>query len=305
MRTGPVTPELLRASVIAVPPLARTEDYSLSIPENRRIIEHIEKGGIRTLLYGGNANLYHLRPEEYGDLLEIIAGSAAEETLVIPSAGPTYGTMMYQAPILAESMFPTAMILPMQGLTTSQGVAEGIRHFVQSFGRPVVVYIKNLGYLDPEDVARLTESGHVSFIKYAIVREDPAEDPYLNRLVEIVDPSIIVSGIGEQPAGIHREHFRLTGYTSGCVCLNPELSQEMLRALNAGDIARADTIRKLFEPLEDLRNSISPVRVLHEALHLAGIANTGPHLPLLSRLNDSERKAIEEAACNLMQRTIP
>ena len=60
-----------------------------------------------------------------------------------------------------------------------------------------------------------------------------------------------------------------------------------------------------FEPLEDLRNSISPVRVLHEALHLAGIANTGPHLPLLSRLNDSERKAIEEAACNLMQRTIP
>ena len=202
MRTGPVTPELLRASVIAVPPLARTEDYSLSIPDNRRIIEHIEKGGIRTLLYGGNANLYHLRPEEYGALLEIIAGAAAEETLVIPSVGPTYGTMMHQASLLAESMFPTAMILPMQGFTTSQGVAEGIRHFVESFGRPVVVYIKNLGYLDPEDVALLTEGGHVSFIKYAIVCADPAEDPYLTRLVEIVDPSIIVSGIGEQPASI-------------------------------------------------------------------------------------------------------
>ena len=305
MRADPVTPELLRASVIAVPPLARTEDYSLSVTENRRIINHIEKGGIRTLLYGGNANLYHLHPEEYGSLLEIIAGAAAEETLVIPSVGPTYGTMMHQAPLLAESTFPTAMVLPMQGLTTSEGVAEGIRNFVQTFGRPVVVYIKNSGYLDPEDIARLAESGHVSFIKYAIVRDDPVEDPYLTRLVEIVDPSIIVSGIGEQPAGIHRNHFRLTGYTSGCVCLNPGLSQEMLEALNVEDITRAGTIRKLFEPLEDLRNSISPIRVLHEALRLAEIANTGPHLPFLSKLNDCERTAVEEAACNLLQHRIP
>ena len=64
MRTDPVTPDLLRASVIAVPPLARTDDYSLSAEENQKIISHIEGVGVRTLLYGGNANLYHIRPDE-------------------------------------------------------------------------------------------------------------------------------------------------------------------------------------------------------------------------------------------------
>jgi len=305
MRTSPLTPGLLRASVIAVPPLARADDYSISVDENRKIIEHIEEGGVSTLLYGGNANLYHIRPAEYGCLLQVVAEAAGEETLVIPAVGPAYGTMMNQALSLAESGFPTAMVLPMQGPTTSEGVVEGLSHFARAFGRPIVLYIKNPGYIEPEDAARLVEAGHVSFIKYAIVRDDPAEDPYLARLVEVVDPAIIVSGIGEQPAIIHREEFRLTGFTSGCVCVNPSLSQAMLEALNSGDLARSETIRSLFLPLEDLRNSIHPVRVLHEAIELTGIAHSGPHLPLLSQLDDTERATVGEAARNLLQLSLP
>ena len=219
--------------------------------------------------------------------------------------GPAYGTMMNQALSLAESGFPTAMVLPMQGPTTSEGVVEGLSHFARAFKRPIVLYLRNPGYLEPEDAARLVEAGHVSFIKYAIVRDDPAEDSYLARLVEVVDPSIIVSGIGEQPAIIHREQFRLTGFTSGCVCVNPSLSQAMLEALNAGDLARAETIRSLFLPLEDLRNSIHPVRVLHEAIELTKIAHSGPHLPLLSQLNDTERATVGEAARTLLHLHLP
>lgn len=40
--------------------------------------------------------------------------------------------------------------------------------------------------------------GLISWIKYAIVREDPAVDPYLTRLIDLVDRKLIVSGIGEQ-----------------------------------------------------------------------------------------------------------
>ncbi|MCH2062956.1 MAG: dihydrodipicolinate synthase family protein [Roseibacillus sp.] len=305
MRTDPVTPDLLRASVIAVPPLARTDDYSLSAEENQKIISHIEGGGVRTLLYGGNANLYHIRPDEYGSLLQIIAEAAGEETLVIPAAGPAYGTMMNQASALAHSGFSTAMVLPMQDLTTSEGVVEGLSHFARAFGRPIVLYIKNIGYLEPEDAARLVEAGHISCIKYAIVRDDPAEDSYLARLVEVVDPAIIVSGIGEQPALIHRERFQLAGFTSGCVCVNPSLSQAMLEALNTGDLPRAETIRSFFQPLENLRNSINPIRVLHEAIELSGIARSGPHLPLLSGLGDAERTAVGEAARKLLQLGLP
>jgi hypothetical protein len=51
---------------MAVPPLARNVDKDdLIAEENRRLIEHMEAGGVRTLLYGGNANLYHVAVSEH------------------------------------------------------------------------------------------------------------------------------------------------------------------------------------------------------------------------------------------------
>ncbi|NIP94764.1 MAG: dihydrodipicolinate synthase family protein [Akkermansiaceae bacterium] len=305
MHTDPVTPHLLRSSVIAVPPLARDGNLAIAAEPNRAIISHLEGGGISTLLYGGNANLYHLRPSEYAGLLDLLSSAAGENTLVIPSAGPAFGTMMDQVGTLAARQFPTAMVLPMQGLTTSEGVVEGLTRFAKALGRPIVLYIKNHDYIEPEDAARLVDAGHLSFIKYALVHDDPRRDPYLERLVEVVDPTLIVSGIGEQPAITHRDQFHLNGFTSGCVCVNPALSQAMLEALNHGDLERAETIRALFRPLEDLRNAINPVRVLHEAVALAGIAETGPHLPLLSGLQESERDKVKEAALSLRELTAP
>ena len=305
MHTDSITPELLRSSVIAVPPLARDENLIVSPEENRKIISHIEAGGISILLYGGNANFYHASLNEYSGLLNLLAETAAEHTLVIPSAGPAFGTLMDQAPAIRNSAFPTVMVLPMQGLTTSDGVVEGLSRFAKAIERPIVLYMKNEDYIDPEDAARLVDAGLVSFIKYAIVQDDPAVDPVLERLVEVVDPRLIVSGIGEQPAIVHREKFRLNGFTAGCVCVNPALSQAMLVALNDGDLARAETIRGLFLPLEDLRNEINPVRVLHEAVALAGIAETGPHFPLLGPLTDEQRARVKEAARSLREVDIP
>ena len=56
------TPDRLVASVLAVPPLCRGSDFSLNEPENAKLIRHLESGGVRTLLYGGNANFYLHRP---------------------------------------------------------------------------------------------------------------------------------------------------------------------------------------------------------------------------------------------------
>jgi dihydrodipicolinate synthase/N-acetylneuraminate lyase len=300
MQTSPVTPERLRSSVIAVPPLARDGGLAHAPAENAKIIRHIEAGGVDILLYGGNANFYHIALSEYASVLGSLAGLAAEDTLVIPSVGPAYGTMMDQADILRGFAFPTVMVLPMQGLTTSAGVVNGIRRFAEAFGKPVVLYIKNLGYIEPADAARLVDEGLVSWIKYAIVRESPADDPYLSELITRVDPRIIVSGIGEQPAIIHLRDFGINGFTAGCVCVRPDLSQKLLRAIVAGDYAAAEAIRAVFEPLEDLRNSINPIRVLHEAVRLAGIADTGPALPLLTNLDAPDHDAVRDAALSLL-----
>src|SRR5439155_25605509 len=114
-----LTPDRLIQSVLAVPPLARNRDYSLNEAENVKLIRHIESGGVSTLLYGGNANFYHLAPSEYEATLSFLAETAGANTLVIPSAGPAYGTMIDQAKILRKHRFPTVMILPQMGITTS------------------------------------------------------------------------------------------------------------------------------------------------------------------------------------------
>ena len=151
-----------------------------------------------------------------------------------------------------------------------------------------------------ENVKRLADAGIVSGIKYAIVRADPARDEYLQKLVGLVDPRMIISGIGEQPAIAHLREFGLGGFTSGCVCVAPKLSTRMLEAMQAGHWPEAERIRKVFQPLEDLRNAINPIRVLHEAVRLAGIADTGPLLPLLSNVPSSDHPRIAEAAKQLL-----
>lgn len=300
MNQSEITPETLAGSVISVPPLARNADFSLNRDENEKLIRHLEGGGVSTLLYGGNAILYHVAPSEYVSLLEMMTELAGENTLMIPSVGPAYGTMMDQAWLLREFDFPTAMILPTRDVVTSAGVTMAVRNFVEAADKPAVLYIKNDGFIEINDVKKLMDDGLLSWIKYAVVREDTSNDPYLRELADAVGTERIVSGIGEQPAIVHLRDFGLNCFTSGCVCVAPGKSMEMLRAIKAGDFETAAQIQATFKPLEDLRNSINPIRVLHTAVRLSGIADTGPIIPLLSEVSPEDRPAIQAVTANLL-----
>ena len=300
MLTSPLTAAHFARSVMAVPPLAREADRSLSEDGNARIIGHLEAGGVSLLLYGGNANFYHLPLAEYDAVLSMLSRLAGQDTLVVPSAGPTYALLLEQARTIRRHAFPVVMVLPQRGITTSIGVADGIRHFVDAAGVPVIVYVKDDGYIEPEEIAALDREGLVVAVKYAVVRPDTASDPYLRKLVSMVDTSKIISGIGEQPAIVHTRDFGLGGFTSGCVCVAPRLSQAMLAAVKRQDWTEAERIRAIFKPLEDLRNAINPIRVLHQAVESAGIARTGPLLPLLSNVEPEHVPAIAAAAQALL-----
>ena len=164
-----------------------------------------------------------------------------------------------------------------------------------------MLYIKDQGYVSLDVVKALVAAGVISWIKYAVVRADPAEDDLLAGLVQTVDPNLIVSGIGEQPAIVHWQKFGIRSFTSGCVCVAPRRSQEMLQALQAGDLAKAEAIRERFNSLETLRNAHGPIPVLHHALALAGIAETGPALPLMANLGDQLLDEIHPAAEGLLK----
>jgi dihydrodipicolinate synthase/N-acetylneuraminate lyase len=300
MQTTPITYADLRSSVVSVPPLARKADLTLNDAENTRLIKHLEAGGVRTFLYGGNANLYNIAVSEFGKLLEYLAGAVAETSIVVPSVGPFYGNIIDQADILKSFKFPTAMILPTLFPAKPAGIQIAVRHFVERAGIPAVLYIKDENYMPPEAAAQLVNEGLISWIKYAVVRQDPAKDPYLTKLIDLVDRKLIVSGIGEQPAIIHLRDFGITGFTSGCVCVAPALSMKCMDAIHREDYAEAERIRAIFEPLEDQRNTHGPIPVLHHAVALAGIADTGPFLPLLAPLNDSLLPGVKKAAVELL-----
>jgi dihydrodipicolinate synthase/N-acetylneuraminate lyase len=287
MHTESFDPTHLAESVFAVPPLARNADGEVCPGENAKLIQYLESGGIRSLLYGGNAVFYHMRLSEYAETLTMLSEATGDQTTVVPSIGPAYGLAVDQIDILREYSFATAMLLPSRDVVDQHGIATGIRRLAERFEKPLVLYLKFDRWLDPELVESLHRDGAISWIKYAVVLDDPSKDDYLNQICDVFPTDRMVSGIGEQPAIVHLRDFGITGFTSGCVCVAPRRSMDMLHAIKAGDYEAAEEIRTWFLPLENLRNRYSPIRVLHHAVTEAGIASTGPLLPMLSDLDDS------------------
>ncbi|WP_409015174.1 dihydrodipicolinate synthase family protein [Caballeronia sp. LZ001] len=301
MNIQPITVSEFSESVMAVPPLARNVDYSLNPHANRKLVEHIEAGGVRTLLYGGNANLYHVAVSEYRELLDMLAEIAGQETRVIPAIGPDYGKMLDQAHILSQTDFRTAMVLPLAGFTTPQGVATGLKRLVDAAGMPFTLYIKSEDYVDVDTLAALIDDGTLLAVKYAIVRADPAVDPYLLRLLQSVPAAKVVSGMGERPAIAHVREFGLAAWTTGSGCIAPNAVTALLHAVKTGRMDETRQLYNRFLPLETLRDEISLIRVLHDAVTLSGIADMGPLLPLLSGSPEAALPAVAKEARDLVE----
>ena len=285
-----------------MPPLARRNDPARTIDfvENQRIVDHIAHSGITRLIYGGNACLHHVALAEYEKLLDWLSG-LAENLLCVPSAGPSFGRAMDQAPLLRRHGFPLVMMLPCGDPRDVAGLECGIREFAAVANTQVMVYLKDEANFGPDRgagldaIARLVASRVCTAIKYAVVRQDPANDSYLAELLRRVGLAKVISGIGERPALVHLRDWHLPGFTTGLGCIAPDLSQALHKACLEGDYRRAEEIRERFLALENLRDQWGPARVLHAAVELAGIATTGPVPPFQSPLGSSEKAELLKA----------
>ena len=297
MKTTPVTKADFERSVLAVPPIARRPDFSLNETANSALIRYLESGGIKTLMYGGNANFYHLGLSDIEEAARQLIEVAGSDTWVIPSIGPEFGKALDQARLLAPMGFPTVMVLPTSFPMTPAGVPIGIANIAERFGNPVIAYVKAENYARPADLAALIRHGYVCAIKYGVVRQNPTEDAYLSEILQHVERDRVVSGIGERPAPAHLLKFGLVSFTSGAVCIAPRLSLALLAALKSGDQESALKHQTEFLPVEDLRDRHSPIRTLHTAVTLSGIADMGPMQPMLTEITDpAARREIERAA---------
>jgi dihydrodipicolinate synthase/N-acetylneuraminate lyase len=306
MKKSPLTPDDLRG-VFSVPPLVRKTGAGrpLDFDQSSHLVAHMAAGGITRFLYGGNAFLYHLTLAEYEQLLEWMAAFAAGHWAV-PSVGPSYGRAMDQAPLLRRHGFPVAMALPCGDPRDAEGLEAGLREIADAAGLGLIVYLKEEGSFGSDReagldaVARLVDAKVCVAIKYAVVRPDPAEDPYLEGLLRRVDRRLVVSGIGERPAVVHMRRFALPGFTTGSGCLAPRLSCELFRACSRENYTRAEALQSFFLPLEDKRDAWGPARVLHAALELADVVPTGPIPPFVTALGEGRRGELRPVARELL-----
>jgi len=171
---------------------------------------------------------------------------------------------------------------------------------------PLVLYLKSEDAFGSDKeagldaVGRLMSDGICVAVKYAVVRDDPSRDAYLDGLLRRVGKERVVSGIGERPAVVHMRQFGLGGFTTGSGCIAPRLCSRLLAAGQADDWARAEQVRVAFMPLEDLRDAWGPARVLHHATDLAGIARTGAIPPFVSPLAPSRLETLAPVALALL-----
>ena len=306
MKMAPLTPDDLRG-VFPVPPLPRRASgrRPIDFAESDRLVRHMAAGGLTRFLYGGNAFLHHVTLAEYEELLEWMAGFAGDHW-AIPSVGPSFGRAMDQASLLRRHRFPVAMALPCGDPRDDTGLEAGLREIADAAGLGLILYLKDEGNFGADKdagldvVARLVDAGVCVAIKYAVIRPDPTQDPYLDALLRRVDRRFVISGIGERPAVAHLKHFRLPGFTTGSGCLAPGLSRGLFAACVAGNWTAAEAMRARFMPLEDKRDAWGPARVLHAAIELAGVARTGPIPPFLSTLGEAQRAELSPVARTLL-----
>jgi len=295
-------------NVYAVPPLPRRHDARRTIDFTAAdaIVNHIAAGGVTRFIYGGNAFLYHLTLEEYGSLVEWLSAFPSDRW-AIPSVGPSFGRAMDQAPLVRRHAFPCVMVLPCADPRDARGLEAGLREMASACGVPLMLYLKSDDAFGSDRargldvVGRLVNDGICTSIKYAVVRGDPADDPYLKSLLERVDAGTVISGIGERPAIVHLRDFGLSGFTTGSGCIAPRRSRALFEAAASHDWARAQSARDGFMPLEDLRDRWGPARVLHHATELAGVAPTGPIPPYVSALDAEQIDAVRPIARELLE----
>jgi hypothetical protein len=124
------------------------------------------------------------------------------------------------------------------------------------------------------------------------------KDDYFKHLVDVVNPEIVSEmDIGEQPAivafaTIPAQRLYLWLYLRAACSEPGDAVGDQGQELGS----RRKRFARFLSRLRTCRNSINPIRVLHSAVRFAGIADTGPVLPMLSPPTEAEEELIAQAA---------
>ncbi|MFD8500349.1 dihydrodipicolinate synthase family protein [Amycolatopsis sp. NPDC059657] len=266
--------QIRRLSGVVAIPVTPFDDQGAVEPETyAKLVERLVAAGIEVITPNGNTGeFYALDEQEARNCLEITVKAVDGRASVLAGVGHDVTTAVRAAQHAASRGADMIMIhQPVHPYVSADGWVEyhrAIAAAVPDLG--VVLYVRNPATTGTQ-LARLGEvAPNVIGVKYAVpdvvrfasVARDAGFDRFVwvAGLAELYAPGYFAAGA--------------TGFTSGLVNVDPEISLSMLRSLSSGDYPAAMTVWEKIRRFEEMRaanGNANNVSVVKDALAHLGL----------------------------------
>jgi 4-hydroxy-tetrahydrodipicolinate synthase len=270
---------LADVAVVTVTPFSADDLRRVDHAGLERNLERLLDDGIRLLVAGGNTGEFaSLTQAEAVEIVRSHARIARGRARVIAGVGYRLDEAVELGRASIEAGADGLMVHhPIQPYASEAGLVTYYTALAEALpGVPLVLYVRG-PQLTAGGVRRL--AGVESIVGVKMGQADPAR---FASFVSAVPDMAWVCGVAE-PWAVPFWKAGATGFTSGIANLAPERSLEVLAALKADDVPRAEALIDRLRPIEALRaanGDANNVAVIKAAMDLVGLTGGALRPPL-------------------------
>lgn len=280
--------------VSGVPITAYGADGTIDTATTAKIYARVARAGIHNIVAAGNTGeFYALTPEEIRTVYEAAVRGVDGKAPVTAAIGRSLheaASMARDAKAAGASAVMSHQ--PVDPFAAPVAQIDYFRHLADRSPLPLVAYVRADGF-STDDMIRLADHPNIAGIKFATT-----DILLLSRAVAAANPegALFVCGLAESWAPAFAA-AGARGFTSGLVNVAPGLSLAVHAALAAGDYDAARRIVTQIEPFERMRSKFrngANVTVVKEAVEILGLKVGPVRVPGLPRLDDADRRELEQ-----------
>lgn len=280
------------ADIVAIP-VTPYRDGAVDVAAFKQLLRRLVDHGVTTITPNGNTSeFYALTALERHQLIEASARAVGPEAFLLLGVGHDVESAIADVRAGAAVGIRMAMIhQPSHPHVSAAGWVEYHARIASATpDTAFVLYIRNEWVTAAMLVELAGRCPNVIGIKYAV--PDPTQFARIRDLAG-ADRFVWIAGLAEPYALSYAAHGA-TGFTSGLVNVNPQLSLSLRDALRAGDYPLAGNLLSRISRFEELRaedRSANNVSVVKEALSQLGLCERTIRPPS-HELNDDVRAEI-------------
>ena len=278
---------LADVAVVTVTPFSGDRLQAVDHEGLERNLERLVRGGARLLVAGGNTGEFAALAEtEVVDVVRTHARVARGRARVIAGIGYRLDQAVQLGRASMDAGADGLMVHhPIHPYASEPGLVRYYEALAEALpGVPLILYVRGL-QLSAAGVGQLVRVGSIVGVKMG--QPDPER---FARFVAAAPDLAWVCGVAEAWA-VPFWKAGAIGFTSGFANVAPERSLDVLDALRADDVARAEVLIDRLRPIEHLRaghGDANNVAAIKAAMDLVGLVGGGLRPPL-SELEPGDR----------------